>query len=116
MTNVIPGISDHEAIVFSVTCNVPTHNKPTHKVYLFHKGNLSAIREDILKFQESFNLSDPYSKSVNDNWINFKTALLQSIQKHIPQKTCKSQKDLPWLNHDIKKDMRNRKRLYDHAK
>ena len=36
-------------------------------------------------------LSDPYSNSVNDNWINFKTTLIESIQKHIPQKTCNSQ-------------------------
>ena len=42
--------------------------------------------------------------------------LIESIQKHIPQKTCKSQRDLPWLNHNIKKGMHNRKCLYDRAK
>ena len=41
-----------------------------------------AIRENILKFQESFNLSDPSSNSVHDNWINFKMTLTESIQKH----------------------------------
>ena len=88
---VVPGISDHEA------ATSPLYKIPSHKAYLFHKGYLSAIKEDVLKFQESFNLSDPYSKSVNNNWINLQTALLQSIQKHIPQKTCKSRRNLPWV-------------------
>ena len=95
---VVPGISDHEAITFSIKCNTSLYKK-SHKVYLLHKGNLIAIRADILKFRESFNLSDPYSNSINDNCINFKMPFIESIQKHILQKTCKSQRDLPWLNH-----------------
>ena len=87
---VVPGMSDHEAITFSVKCNTSLYIKSSHKVYLFHKGNLTAMREDILKFRESYNLSNPYSNSVNDNWINFKMTLIESIQKHITQKTCKS--------------------------
>ena len=75
---VVPGMSDHEA---TIKYNTSLYKKSSHKVCLFHKGNLTAIR-DILKFQESFNLSDPYSNSVNNNWINFKMTLIESIQKH----------------------------------
>ena len=38
------------------------------------------------------------------------------ILKYVPQKNCKSHKNLPWLNCNIKCAMRNRKCLYDHAK
>ena len=31
-------------------------------------------------------------------------------------KKCKSQRDLPWLNHNIKSRMRKRRKLYDTAK
>ena len=96
-------MSDHEAVTLSIKCKLSMYRKPPHKVYLFHKGNLSGIKEDILKFQESFNLSNPYSNPVNDNWINFEMSLLESIQKHIRQKTCKAQRNLPWLNCNIKK-------------
>ena len=42
------------------------YRKLSYKVYQFHKGNLIAIRKDLLKFQESFNLSDPFPNSLND--------------------------------------------------
>ena len=46
---VVLGMSDHEAITFSIKCNTSLYKKSAHKVFLFHKGNLTAIREDILK-------------------------------------------------------------------
>jgi len=62
----IPGMSDHEAFSFS---HFNSHtSKPAHKVYLFHKGNLEAIKQEIIQFQESFINSDPYNKSVEENW------------------------------------------------
>jgi len=36
--------------------------------------------------------------------------------KHIPQRIIQSNNDLPWINKQIKKDMKTRKRLYDAAK
>jgi len=38
------------------------------------------------------------------------------ILKYVPQKNCKSYKNLHWLNRSIKLAMQNRKLLYDHAK
>ena len=55
----LPGISDHETINFSLSYFDSQASKPVHKVYLFHKGNLEAIKEEIMQFQESFINSDP---------------------------------------------------------
>ena len=57
---VVPGMSDNETITFSLKCNTSSYKRLLHKVYLFDKGNITAVREDILKFQESFSLSGPY--------------------------------------------------------
>ena len=113
---VVPGISDHEAITFHLCPDISRQDKPKHKVFLYHKSKLEAIRADMLKFQESFFQSDPYSKSVETNWIQFKATIMESITNYVPQKTCKSSNDLPWLTHDIRKLMRSRRHWYDRAK
>jgi len=53
---------------------------------------------------------------VEENWLLFKSFILQTIHSHIPQKSVKQQKNLPWLTQDIKLDMCHRKRLYKCAK
>jgi len=85
-------------------------------VYLFDKGNLEAIKEEIIQFQDSFINSDPYNKSVEENWLSFKSFILQTIHPYIPQKSVKQQKNWPWLTRDINQDMHRRKRLYKRAK
>ena len=67
----VPGMSDHEAITFSLKYLIPQPTKTAHKVYLYHKGDIEAIKEEIIKFQEQFIHSDPYDKSVEENWRTF---------------------------------------------
>jgi len=49
-------------------------------------------------------------------WLEFKNAIHECINKHVPHKTIRPKKSLPWINHEIKKDMKTRKRLYNIAK
>ena len=46
----------------------------------------------------------------------FKEAVHSTISKHIPQRIIQSNNDLPWINKQIKKDMKTCKCLYDAAK
>ena len=68
---------------------------------------------DLYNNQLSIN---PCSKTVEENWQLFKTALLESISKYVPQKVIRNQKKLPWINCDIKRCMKQRKRLYNRAR
>ena len=64
-----------------------TNVLPTQrKVYLYKKGNFEEIDKDIQNFANT--LTDDVIKitSVNDLWLNFKSTLLTSIEKHIPSK------------------------------
>jgi len=69
---VVPGISDHEAVTFSVSNSIQAPKKPKHKVFLFHKADLVALKEELLKFWETFEQSNPYTRTVTENWIFFK--------------------------------------------
>ena len=41
---------------------------------------------------------DPSTKSVEENWTQFKSILFDTIKKHIPQRTPNKKKSTPWLN------------------
>ena len=74
------------------------------------------VKADMVKLKDMFMSNNLRSRTVQDNWNLFKSSLLDSVSKHVPQKSIKSRCDLPWLNHEIKKSMRHRKRLYNIAK
>ena len=52
---IIPGISDHLAVAFSLDINARIPVKPLqHPSYLFDKANLSALKSDLLYSKNSF--------------------------------------------------------------
>ena len=115
---VVPGMSDHEIIVFDINLYASTScTKATYSVYLYHRGNLDGIRQDMLNFKDVFMSSTPHHNSVEVNWTSLKEALLKSVSKHIPMKKYKnSHRNLPWINRSIKSHMKKRKKLYNTAK
>ena len=115
--NIIPGISDYEALFFYLDSpSKPIVDEIKHSIFLFHKGNMDGLKGDVLEFQRQFLASEPYSNNVEDNWSDFKCAIFNAMIKHIPQKVCKSTNHLPWLTHSIRKQMNQRKHLYKQAK
>ena len=109
---VVPGISDHEAITFQLNLGVikpPSNN--LHKVYQYHKANTIE-----LIFSKYFLTNNPYEQTVENNWQQLKDILLELVEKHVPHKIINPHKNLPWLSKRIKCLMKQRKRLYDHAK
>jgi len=80
---IIPGMSEHEAVVFSIDIqSVNTYNKLEHKAALYHKTNLERIKDDFLNFQTSSLESNPYSRSVEENWSDFKNAITVTVSTH----------------------------------
>jgi len=103
-------MSDHEAVIFSINCERPSINiKAPCRVYLYHKGDIPSLKEEIQEFQEYFCASDLSQNSVEDNWQLLKHAIEKTISKHIYEK-------LPWISPAIKRKMKPRKLLYDKAK
>ena len=115
--SIIPGMSDHEAVVFCVDMeSKTTYNKIEHQAALYHKANLESIKGDLSSFQTSFLESDPYSRSVEQNWCDLKNSITVTVSKNVPHKTLRSRTSLPWINKEIKRNMRKRKRLYNRAR
>ena len=94
--NIIPGISDHEALLFCLgSATKPVIDEINRSIFLFHKGDMASLKGDILEFQRQFLSSSPYSSSVENNWSNFKSELSDTMIKQKPEKICKSTNHLP---------------------
>ena len=114
---IAPGMSDHEIVVFSINClRASINKKKPHKIFLFHKGDISGLRDQLQQFQQLFIESNPLQNSVEHNWQMLKDAITTATTKHIPTKLSKSRNQLPWINPIIKQKMKKRKHLYDKAK
>ena len=77
---------------------------------------MDAVKRDLETEFERFTKSDLSSKPVEENWNEFKTTLMSSIKKHIPQKTLGTRKDVPWMTPEIKRKIRKKQRLYNRQK
>jgi len=113
----VTGISDHDAITFCFDMNrCPTSHVKYHKIPLYHKGNTELIKRDLAAFANTFLSSDPQSRPVEELWQEFKQAVQKAVSDHVPHKVKHSRNSLPWINRQIKKDMKVRKKLYNKAK
>lgn len=112
-----PGMSDHEIVIFFINRKRPAINKKTlRRVYLYHRGDISSLQNELRQFQEHFSASDPLQNSTEHNWQLLKDAMQKAISKHIPSKPARSRDKLPWITPLIKQKMKLRKCLYDKAK
>ena len=107
--SIIPGISDHDAVLFNFSLREISYLSSNYNVYLYHKGDYDSIKRYMNTFSESFLSSDPYNNSVKQNWLLFKVAIQEAIDKHIPQRRNKSSRHIPWINHSINHVMKDRK-------
>ena len=93
--DVVPGISDHEAIYFDINLqsSLPSDKIP-HFVYLYHRRDLNSVKQDMNAFQCTFVSNHPECNTVDANWNSFKEALANSASYHIPRKKITARKDL----------------------
>ena len=77
---------------------------------------MAQFKADISDFQADFLSSDSYSNNVHENWEKFKQAIINAIAKNIPQSMSRATKELPWITHNIKRRMKQRKKLCNKVK
>ena len=107
--NIVPGISDHDAITVTVNQNARVNRKPPRKVYQFKKADMNQVRDKCKQFCEYYT-SQVQSHSASENWNTFKNGLNQVIEENIPTKMIKEKHNLPWITQSIKRIVRRRKR------
>ena len=55
-------------------------------------------------------------ESVDDVWDAWKLLFFQAVERNIPSKQPKPQRNAPWLKADLRKLIRRKRRLWKQAK
>ena len=114
--DVIPGISDHQAVSFGIETQARRQKKPERHVYQYRKANTEGLLSDMAAFQETFLNSDPLNNTVEENWNTFKSTLTETMNRHIPQKKITSRWNLAWITPGIRRMIRQKKRAWKSGK
>jgi len=112
---VVPGISDHEAVC--VTCNLTVKSvRPTKRqIYVWNKADFVSINQLVTEFANSF-LNNTIDTPVQDLWDSFKLLCMNCLQQ-VPTKTAPSGKfNQPWTTPLIRRLSSKKKRLYNRAR
>ena len=90
-TYVVPGMSEHSAVICDINFKLTPPALPpplllSRTVFVYKKADMESLKQDL---EHSFNTllaSDPTTKTVEENWAEFKTTLISTSKKHIPKK------------------------------
>ena len=110
-----PGISDHLAIIFDANLKPHIPNKPSRKVYQFHKADKISLKMKAKAVLDKCIKSDPTKNDINTNWCTIKGILNNLLNDYTHYRTTKSRHNLPWITNEIKHNMRKRDRLFHRA-
>ena len=109
---VIPGVSDHDAVLTEINIK-PLRNKQTpRKIPLYKNADWEGLKKHIFEFGRSLQSNLNISTPVNQLWHNIISELERAINKSIPHKTANIKDRQPWINTKIRRLMRKRDKLY----
>ena len=104
-SSMLPGLSDHDGIpVILVNTSPKVVKQKPHKVYLYKKANLPALKADLISFENDF--CKDGELTVDEMWNSFKNCLKTSMDKHIPSKLVCKQNKTPWIDEKVKRSHR----------
>lgn len=108
--SVLPGISDHSLIHFSLTFPVSRLKKHVKYIRDYAKADYDSINAELSYFVDEF-LEQFTNRSVEENWNHFKTKVLELTDKHIPMRAIKNNR-APWYNKTLSKLANKKKRTF----
>ena len=115
-TFVVPGMSEHSAVICDINFKLTPPKVPQRTVYVYKKADMEGLKLDLEQSFETLLASEPSKKTVEENWVDFKTTLVSTSKKHIPQKNINGKRTLPWVNTRIRRLIRQKQRRYNTAR
>ena len=86
--------------------------QPPRKIFLYHKANWDAIRQNLIVFANDFPQLLIENANVECLWTIFRDTLLNLMARYIPCKTTSKRQHLPWVTNYIRKLIKKRDTQY----
>ena len=113
---VIPGISDHEAVYIESSLRPDKIKKLPRKVLQYNKMNKPEMIKKLQETKIEMN-NDHQNMTVDEVWDIFKKKVLDAVDQTVPSKMINNnKKKLPWITKEIKALIRKRNKLYQKKK
>ena len=113
--NPIAGISDHEAICIESSISFTQQQYANRKSFLWHKADMTSIKEIINQFTTDFLNNYSLSTPVDTLWKKFKQMCLSCLS-HVPTRQFSTQTKRPWMTTRIKRLSCKNQHLYNIAR
>ena len=99
---VVPGISDHDMVLFEVNLACRRKKPVRRKIYMRKRADTTHIEKELQDFANDF--EEMKNESVDVKWNMFQ------------QRLTTSRHNLPWFNRSLRRQTRKKQRLYNRAK
>jgi len=115
-TEVIPGISDHEAVLTNFNLNHRINKQTRIEVPVYSKADWCGLASHITGFHNKLLTSDIDQISADDLWNKFNSVIHEGIKSHIPHKTVRPASQKPWINRNLQRLIRRKRKLFTKQK
>jgi hypothetical protein len=113
----LPGMSDHNVVLFDLNVKPTYQRKPPRKVFSFNKVDPDVLKHKVKDFANHFlDSTNPSSYPVDSNWCYIRDNLFKIMDANVPSRMTKGNRRLPWITVSIKRLLRKRDRLYKKAR
>lgn len=110
---VIPGISDHDAVLVVINTSARMKTQKPRKIHLYKKADWDGLRSHITNLHESLSKSKKYiSDSVADLWQSISSSIEEGVNTFIPSKMSSTKNKLPWIKVELKRLFRKRDKAF----
>lgn len=106
-TEILPGISDHNAVLTEISMSVNRRRQAPHKIWLYKRADWVKMAE----YVESELGQISNELSVNNTWLALKRCITDATHKFIPSKHSKNKKSKPYISADLERKIILRDRL-----
>lgn len=79
------------------------------------KADQTRIRQELQTLGQDFE-NKTQGLSVDAKWVSFESAMQNIINNCIPHKLSSSRYNLPWFTRSLRRQVRNKQKLYNKAK
>ena len=82
------------------------------KLWLWSKANLPRLKEGMMTFSDSFSDKHSIKLDVDAMWTEFSNKCEELMADHVPSKFSSTRFSQPWINRNLKRLSRRKKRAY----
>ena len=96
-TDIIPCISDHDAVYAEIDFKPVRHKQTPRKIALYKKAMWVSLTTDMSILLATIQHKVVVGTDVNQLWDTFTDTLKESTNNHIPQEIVESKDTFPWI-------------------